>query len=193
MESSQDVEIQIMQSIFHLSSAEGIILPQCSTDNHNATDSSTLTLHDAVDPQEHVVTAAWNKLCYLLWQRIMHRIEHVPESTDKSFLMAGLLVLFPTSEVIGQYQSIRKRYLEQCISQNLHGSLGLKKQTFESSVERFRRFAKKTVDMMTGDFELFLSLTFDEFETEDAYDTLGEIYFERLQWEVDKIAEKLLR
>jgi hypothetical protein len=186
-----------MQAILHLSCSEGIILPECSTDSAAASGAeSVISLHGAVDSQEHAVSAAWNQLCLQLRHRILQRLERLPDSSPSCYrhqLVSGLQLLFPSSQIASLYRNIRQRQLESCIEQQLRSPGGLRKQSFVSFVPKFSDFTSKVAAMMRDDFELFVSGAFEEIDFENSFDYLGEIYFDRLQDEVENAIDKLLR
>lgn len=196
IESVPDGEAAVMQAILHLSCSEGIILPECSMDTAATGAESVISLHGVIDSQEHAVTAAWNQLCLQLRHRVLQRLERLPDGNPDScryHLLSGLQLLFPSSHIAALYRSIRQRQLESCIEQQLHSSGGLRKQSFVSFVPKFSDFMSKVAAMMRDDFELCIAGTFEGIDFENSFDYLGEIYFDRLQDEVEAAADKLLR
>lgn len=196
MESAPDGEAAVMRALLHLSCSEGIILPECSTDTAATGAESVISLHGVVDSQEHAVIAAWNQMCLQLRHRILQRLERLPDGSPggcRHQLLSGLQLLFPSSHIAALYRSMRQRQLESCIEQQLHSSGGLRKQSFVSFVPKFSDFMSKVAAMMRDDFELCTAGTFEGIDFENSFDYLGEIYFDRLQDEVEAATDKLFR
>jgi len=196
LESTPDSETAVMQAIFHLSSCEGIVLPECFASGLSTVTESVVSLHGVVDSADYSVTAAWNQLCLQLHHRVMQRIESLPDdcrSNSRHQLISGLQVIFPSAQILSQYRGLRQGQLKQCINQHLNSAGVAKKQTFETFVSKFPQLMSKVFVMMSEDFKLFTSGTFEELDLDYSYDYMGEIYFDHLLDEVETAVEKLSR
>ena len=179
--------------ILHLAAVEGICLPECIPTAASA--SSALSLHTAVDAAEQAVDATWNQLCVLLRRRFLERLKQINDGSSYSFerrrVIASLCSLFPGTVVASQYRSIRQLQLDSCIDQCLYPQ-GDRKQNFEASVAGFRVALDKILTMMSDDFELLMTRCLTE-DLDEAFQMLGDIYFDRLQDEIELLVDKMAK
>ena len=186
-----------MQAIFYFSSMKGIALPVCQIADGPLILDPVSSPDGIFDSQQLAVSSAWNQLCLHLRRRVFERIESMPIGSGNgqvSQLLTGVQVIFPPSKIASQYRSLRLRQLDSYVEQHqLRSSSAIRIQSFEALVPRFSEFMSKVLVMMSEDFELFISGTFEENDFEKSFDCLGEIYFDRLLEEIKAVVDKLQR
>lgn len=194
LETVPDSEDAILKVILDLAAVEGISLLECVPSVSSAT-SSVLSLHTTIDTGEQAVDAAWNQLSVLLRRQFLEQLKQISDGSDTSCerrrIVTSLCALLPRTVVASQYLSIRQLQLDACIDQCLHPQ-GDRKQYFEASVEHFKAAVDKIVIMISGDLEVLMSGCLVE-DLDDAFQMLGNIYFDRVQDEVELLVEKLAR
>ena len=195
LETVQDSEDDILKVVLDLAAVEGISLPECIPAAATASTSSVLSLHTAIDTGEHAVDTMWNQLCVLLRRRFLERLKQISDGPSTSFerrrIVASLCALFPRMVVASQYRSIRQLQLDSCIDQCLY-SQGDRKQNFEVSVEGFKAAVDKILVMMSDDFELLMTRCLTE-DLDEAFQMLGDTYFDRLQDEIELLVDKMTK
>ena len=192
LETVPDSEDVILKVILDLAAVEGISLPECIPAAATAT-SSMLSLHTAIDTGEHAVDAAWNQLCVLLRRRFLERLKQISDgpgtSSERLRVISSLCALFPRTIAASQYRSIRQLQLDSCIDQCLCPQ-GDGKQNFEASVVGFKAAVSKILVMISDDFELLMTRCLTE-DLDEAFQILGDIYFDRVQDEIELLVDKM--
>jgi len=194
LETVPDSEDAVLKVILDLAAVEGISLPECVPAAASAA-SSALSLHTTADTGEQAVDATWNQLCVLLRRRFLERLKQISDGSSTGFerrrTVTSLCALFPQTVVASQYLTIRQLQLDACIDQCLYPQ-GDWKQNFEASVAGFKTAVDKIVVMISGDFEVLMTGHLTE-DLDEAFQMLGDIYFDRVQDEVKLLVEKLAK
>ena len=194
LETVPDSEDVILKVILDLAAVEGISLPECIPAAATAT-SSVLSLHTAIDTGEQAVDATWNQLCVLLRRRFLERLKQISDGSGTSIerhrVISSLCALFPRTVVMSQYRSIRQLQLDSCIDQCLYPQ-GDRKQNFVASVDGFKAAVSKIMVMISDDFDLMMTRSLTE-DLDEAFQILGDIYFDRVQDEIELLADKMAK
>ena len=192
LESVPDSEDAVLKIILDLASVEGLRLPECSQAVETGT-SSLLSLHTAIDTAEQAVDATWNQLCVLLRRRFLERLKQVSDgcgtTSERRHLVTSLCVLSPRTVVASQYCSIRHLQLDACIDQFLYPQ-GDQERNFQAWSEGFKCAVDKILVMMSDDFDLLVTGCLME-DVDEAFQFLGDVYFDRLQDEIGLLADKM--
>jgi len=194
LETARDSEDAVLKVVLDLAAVEGICLPECIPAAASAT-SSALSLHTPVDTSEQAVDAAWNQLCVLLRMRFLERLKQLSDGSSTRLerwrIVSSLCALFPRMIVMSQYHSVRQVQLDACFEQCLYPQ-GDRKQNFEESVEGLKAAVDKILVMMSDDLELLMTRCLME-DLDEALQTLGSIYFDRLQDEIELLVDKMAK
>jgi hypothetical protein len=209
LESGDENELLVLQSMIHLSSMEGLVFPKCTVANASSLNCGTDVATSAsgtVDP-----SAVWNSLCLRIRNKVLNQLERLPiiecpdkqtpqfgcQSNKRRQLISSLHLLFTSSQIAMQYRELRQNQLQKLIDQQLHtlpSSGGLKRQaSCDQSVERFVSLMSKVTGMMAEDFELLISGGFEDIDLDNSFDCMSDIYFERLLIEIETIVDKFVR
>lgn len=194
LETVPDSEDAVLKVILDLAAHEGICLPECIPAATSAT-SSALSLHTTIDTGEQAVDAAWNQLCVLLRRQFLERLKQISGGSDSGCerhrVVISLCALLPRTIVASQYLNIRQLQLDACIDQCLY-PLGDHKQNFEASVDGFKSAVDKVLVMISDDFELMMTGCLME-DLDEAFQMLGDIYFDRFRDEIEVLVEKFAK
>jgi len=194
LECVPDSEDTVLKVLLDLAAVEGVSLPEC-VPSALSPSSSALSLHTTVDTGEQAVDSTWNQLCVLLRRRFLERLKQISGGSgtgcERRQTVASLCTLFPRTVVVSQYLSIRQVQLDSCIDRCLYQQ-GDQKQSFGASVEGFKAAVERIVAMMSDDFELLISRCLTD-ELDDAFQVLGDIYFDRVHDEVELLVDKMAK
>jgi len=192
LETVEGSEDSVLKVLLELASVEGLSLPECCCAVVAET-TSVLSLHIAVDSGEEVADATWNQLCALLRIRFIERLKQLSEGPgtgcERRQLVGSLQAVFPRTIVVSQYRSIRQLQLDSCIDRYLYPE-GDRKLDFAASVEGFRAAMDDISAMMASDFELTVTGCLTD-DLDEAFQLLGDVYFDRVQDEVALLVHKL--
>ena len=187
-------EDAVLKVILDLALVEGISLPSCMPAATSPA-SSALSLHTAIDANEHAVDATWNQLCVLLRRRFLERLKQIADGPstgcERRLLVTNLCALSPQAVVASQYQSIRQLQLDSCVSECLCLQ-GDRMQSFEQSVNGFKDAVNKILAMMSDDVDLLMTGCLTE-DLDEAFQLLGDVYFDRVQDEVELLVDKITK
>jgi len=194
LETIPDSEDTILKIILDLAAVEGVCLPECVPPAASAM-SSALSLHTTIDSGEQAADATWNQLCVLLRRQFLERLKQTSDGSgtgvERRRVVTSLCALFPRTIVASQYVNIRQLQLDACIDLCLYPQ-GDQKHNFEASVEGFSAAVDKTLVMISDDFELLVTGCLTE-DLDEAFQMLSNIYFDRLQDQIELLVEKLAK
>lgn len=198
----------MLQSMMHLSSMEGLVIPKCTSANASSVNCADLPSASSgtLDPG-----AAWNSLCLRIRNKVFSQLDQLPRvdcpdnqlppsgchNNKRRQLISSLHLLFTSSQIAMQYRDLRQNQLQKLIDQqirNLPSSGVLKRQpSCDLSVDRFANFMSSVTGMMAEDFDLLVNGGFEDIDLDNSFDCMSDIYFERLQNEIETIADRFVR
>jgi len=130
-----------------------------------------------------------------LVSRFLERLKQTSDesgtSLERQRVVGSLSALLPRSVVTSQYRGVRQLQLDQCFDHYLYPQ-GDRKLTSEDSVEGFRAALDKILLMMDSDFELLMTGCLSE-ELDEAFQMLGDIYFDRIHDEIQMLVDHMTK